>query len=131
MMGVTQDGVHVSPPATIETIGQKLLDSLGKLADGLVNLRVTTAIGAVTASSLTDIANQTQVTFTGEAKEVASTTINMLLGDCTSVWSQGFVDQQPYAQLHKDAVADARAIRTETINMIGKGLEVVWSMRKS
>jgi hypothetical protein len=119
-----------APPATAESIGQKLRDNLGKFADNIVLLRVTTAIGAVTASKLDDIDSQTQVTFTGEAKEIASTTINMVLGDCTTVYSDGFLTNKDYAQLHKDALADARAIRADTIGMIAKALEAVRDVLK-
>jgi len=42
-----------------------------------------------------------------------------------------FCGLAPYVQLRKDAVAYVRAIRTETISMIGKGTEPVWWMRKA
>lgn len=69
-MSQTNGGnVVAAPVATIETIGQELLDSLGKLADELLNLRVTTAIGAVTSSNLTDIRNNITITFTGTQRK--------------------------------------------------------------
>jgi hypothetical protein len=108
-----------------------LLDSLGKLADNLITLRVTTAIGAVTASNITEVDEKTTIGFQVEAKEVASTSINMLLGDCNTVLSQGFADNQSYAQIHNAAVATARAVRTDTIDMIGKGIEAVRAMGKA
>lgn len=107
-----------TPPTTPPTLADNALDRLRKMVDGLLTLRVTTVIGTVAAVKITDIDTPSQITLSGPADEVASSSINMLLGDCSTVMTKGFVENPAYAQLHKDSLDQARAVRKETMEML-------------
>ncbi len=110
--------VPTTPPAGPVDLADTALDRLRKMVDGLLTLRVTTVIGTVAAVKITDIDTPSQITLSGPAEEVASSSINMLLGDCSTVMTKGFVENPAYAQLHKEAQDQARAVRKETMEML-------------
>ena len=112
------EAVPTTPPAAPLNLADNALDRLRKMVDGLLTLRVTTVIGTVAAVKITDIDTPSQITLSGPADEVASSSINMLLGDCSTVMTKGFVENPAYAQLHKEAQDQARAVRKETMEML-------------
>jgi len=118
------------PPATPSSIGDKLMASLEKIVDGLVLLRITTVIGEVSNGNIQESANGLQATFDAKPTDVSCTTINMLLGNCTTVRSQKFADNEVYAKLHQDDVAVGRTVRAETIDLVLKGIEAAGAMTK-
>ncbi len=94
---------------------------LAKIVDTLVTLRVTTIIGAarVDPASAVAIGSATTVTIDANADQiVASTAINMALGDMTQVLHPDFETKPDLAKLHQDAIATARAVRAETVAIL-------------
>ncbi len=103
------------------TLIQKAADRLERLVDDIVLLRVTTIIGAahVDAGSATDRQAETAITLDADKPQlVASTTINMLIGDFTQVIDPAFMEKPEYMKLHADAIVTARAIRAETMSLL-------------
>ena len=100
------------------TMAAKQLESL---IEKVVTLQVTTVIAAarVDASSAFNRGVETVVSFdAGVPQLVATTSINFALGDFTQVLDPAFVDKPEYAKLHQDAQSQARAIRSETVNIL-------------
>jgi hypothetical protein len=114
-----------STPAATHPIGQKLLDALGQIADGILMLRVNTVIGTVNHSTVSTKDAKITVDITSDVQEAASTAVNMADGDCNAIYSKGFIDTPAYIEMHKQAVADARAIRADTLTLIEQGIETV------
>ena len=103
------------------TLIQKATAKLEQLVDDIVLLRVTTVIGAahVDAASAANRGAETAITLDEDKPQlVASTTINMLVGDFTQVIDPVFMDKPEYMKLHADAIATARAIRAETMSLL-------------
>ncbi|MEO8714193.1 MAG: hypothetical protein ABI369_04190 [Acetobacteraceae bacterium] len=97
------------------------MTALEGLVDKLLELRVTTIIGAAHADATKAVNRGTETEITldaGASQIVASTTINMALGDCTQLLDPAFVEKPEYAKLHQDAVALARTIRAETVAIL-------------
>ncbi|HUN43306.1 MAG TPA: hypothetical protein VMU81_23680 [Acetobacteraceae bacterium] len=91
-----------------------------KIVQNLVTLRVTTVIAAarVDPASATNLGAATAVTVDANDQVVASTAINMALGDVTQIFHPDFEAKPDLAKLHQDAIATARAIRSETITIL-------------
>lgn len=109
------------PQPLAPTLVTKAGRMLENLVDKLLELRVTTVIGSAHADTTTAVNRgaETAITLdTGAAQLVASTTINMALGDCTQLLDPAFVEKPEYAKLHQDAVALARTIRAETVAIL-------------
>lgn len=106
-------------------IGQKLLAALEKIADGILMLRVNTVVGTIGPSTVSTQDDKITVNIATQVQEAASTAVNMLDGDCNAVFSKGFLDNPAYVDLHKQSVADARAIRADTMALIERGVETV------
>jgi hypothetical protein len=113
-------------PVMSRPIGQRLVDALGKIADGITTLRVYTVIGAVDGKSAITIADGKVTMNVGEGvQEAASTITNMLDGDCSAVFTKGFIDNPAYIAMHKQSVIDALAIRANTVEMLEKGVAAI------
>jgi hypothetical protein len=112
-------------PVATHPIGQKLLAALEKIADGILMLRVNTVIGTIGPSTVSTQDDKITVNIATQVQEAASTAMNMLDGDCNAVFSKGFLDSPTYVDLHKQSVADARAIRADTMALIERGVETV------
>ena len=99
----------------------KAVTTLAALAEKLVLLRVTTVIGAakVTLTPLDDGGDKVAVDLGPAADQlVASSTMDMLLGDFTQVFSPDFVSKPDYAALHASALSQAHDTRDKTIAML-------------
>jgi metal-sulfur cluster biosynthetic enzyme len=105
-------------------LGATLLAKLQAVLEKIETLRVTTVIGTVTNGQIGEDEKGLKVTFTATPTDTACTTIDMVLGDITSVRSQAFTDAN-YAKLHEDNLAFARAVRGETMEILTKGLAAV------
>ena len=116
-----------SPPAAsgADQLQQKILDRLSQIIDGIVTLRVTTAVGTITAAKIDSIRDATQVTLATEGEEIASTAMNMVLGDCNTVMTKAFIDTPAYVQLHNQAVAEAKAIQQSTMDLLKQAAQAI------
>ncbi len=130
--GQPQQPVQPLPtPTTAPQIGGKLLEKLQALVDKIEILRVTTVIGTITNGQVIPTPDGLlKVSYNAAPNEVACTTINMALGDVNNVRSQAFADNAAYAKLHDDNLALARAVRSETMDIIMKGLAAVEALFK-
>jgi len=106
-------------------LGEKLLAALDKVADGILTVRVNTVIGTISLSTVSTQDENITVNIATQVQEAASTAVNMLDGDCNAVFSKGFLDTPAYVELHKQSVADARAIRADTMALIERAVETV------
>ena len=118
-------GTANAQPVATSPIGQKLLTALEKIADGILMLRVNTVIGTVTQSTVSTKDAAIAIDITSSVQEAASTAINMLDGNYNAVFSKGFFEMPIYVEMHKQAIIDAHAIRTDTIALIERGVETV------
>ncbi len=88
-------------------------------------LHVNAVIGTIGRSTVSTQDEKITINIAAQAREAASTAVHMLDGDCTAVFSKGFLDTPAYVELHKQTVADARAIRVDTMALIEQGVETV------
>ena len=110
------DGQQLQP-----TLIEKAEAMLERVIDKVVTLRVTTVIAAAHTVGDTAVNRDTQTAIQidpGIAQVVASTTIDMALGDYTEVIDPQFIEKAEYAKLHQDALALARTIRSETVAIL-------------
>jgi len=121
------DQGNVSPGSTI---GGTLLNRLATIAEKILILRTTTVIGDVTNGTVTDNDGHLKVNFSVNPQQVACTTINMALGDLTTVYSPQFADNAAYAKLHSDNLAIARGVRSDTMDLLLKAVEAVKALAK-
>ena len=117
------------PPANehLQAILQKAYEALGKIIDDIVVLRVTTVVGTVTATDADDPSKQTRITVAPDGQMVAHSAINMALGDANIVVSKGFMNDGELKALHAQALADSRAIRKESIEMLHSAIQAILS----
>lgn len=108
-------------PQPSQNLMTKAAEELESLIGKVVTLQVTTVIATarVDAGTAFNRGVETAVSFdAGTPQLVASTTINMALGDYTQVLDPSFVNKPEYAKLHQDALSTARAIRSETVSLL-------------
>lgn len=108
-------------PPLPSTVQQHSVEKLAQVLDRFVTLRVTTVIGAahVDPGTAVDPGAATAVAFDGNVQQVvASTTLNMALGDMTQILHPDFEAKPDLAKLHQDAIATARTIRSETVTIL-------------
>lgn len=108
-----------------EGILDRAYEKLGKIIDDIVILRVTTVVGAVTAAGVGDVGEATVITVAPEGQLVAHSAINTALGDMNVVLSKGFLDDATLMELHKQALADSRAIRKDSIEMLRSAIQMI------
>ncbi len=131
-------GVSQLPSATIpggaqnlpdDARGESILDKayakLGAIIDEIVILRVTTVVGTVTAAGAGDVGEPTVITVAPEGQLVAHSAINTALGDMNVVLSKGFLDDAALMALHNQALADSRAIRKDSIDMLRSAIQMI------
>jgi hypothetical protein len=99
--------------------------------ENIVTLRVTTVVGPVKIKNLDDFNAVTEVVLPDDkVLEVASTAINLVLGDITQVRTEKFAQDPAYAKLHDDALVAARSIIADnlaTLKEVLVGLEkILW-----
>ena len=112
------------PPRIAETSWEEFWNGrLEKAVENLVVLRVTTVVGTVNAKGADDFDQVTGLTLAQGDQQVCSTSINMLLGDCSLILSQVFVDNAAYKQLHADAVTQAKEVRQQTITLLKEAFD--------
>ena len=107
------------------TILTKAYDALGKIVDEIVILRVTTVIGTVIAEGAGDPSQQTKITVAPDGQLVAHTAINTALGDANIVMSKGFIDDDALNKLHAQSLADSRAIRKESMDLLHSAIQAI------
>ena len=112
------------------TIGGTLLKRMETIVDKILILGITTVIGDVTDGEVTNEDGHLKVKFSVNPQQVACTTINMALGDLTTVYSPQFADNAAYAKLHSDNLAIARGVRSDTMDLLLKGVEAVKALAK-
>ena len=101
--------------------GQGFMKALGDAINNLAVLRVTVVVGTVTATGADDLHQVTKIELTGQGQEVASTSINMALGDSSVILSPKFVEDANYQKLHAEAVDQALKVRQQTVDLLQKG----------
>jgi hypothetical protein len=109
------------------SILSKAYAQLEKLVDNIVVLRVTTVVGTVTTTNATDPSTPTSITIAPADQLVAHTAVNTALGDANIVMSKGFLDNEALSKLHTQALADARAIREESTDMLRSAIQSLLS----
>ncbi|HJS85699.1 MAG TPA: hypothetical protein VJ779_09575 [Acetobacteraceae bacterium] len=114
-----------APHPSVSQLQQKVLDRLSAIIDGIITMRVTTAVGTVTAAKVENIREATEITLATQGEEIASTAMNMALGDCTIVMTKAFIDTPAYVQLHNQAVTEAKAIRQNTMDLLKQAIQAV------
>jgi len=114
-----------SPSPSVSQLQQKILDRLSTVIDGIVTMRVTTAVGSVTAVKVDNIREATEITLDTKGEEIASTAMNMALGDCNIVMTKAFIDTPAYVQLHNQAMAEAKAIRQNTMDLLKQAIQAI------
>ena len=103
----------------------KAFEQLEKAVEKIVILRVTTVMGTVTTKGAGDPMSDTEVTVDPAGQLVAYTAINTALGDANVVISKGFLEDEALNKLHTQALADARAIRKESIDMLRSAIHSI------
>jgi hypothetical protein len=114
------------PPAgnsPTSSILQKAYAQLEKLVENIVSLRVTTVVGTVTAADVADPSMPTRITIDPAGQLVAHSAINTALGDANIVMSKGFLEDEALNKLHAQALADSRAIRKESVDMLRSAID--------
>lgn len=118
-----------TPPLPDDERGESILDrayaKLGAIIDEIVILRVTTVVGTVTAAGAGDVGEPTVITIAPEGQLVAHSAINTVLGDMNVVLSKGFLDDAALMELHKQALADSRAIRRDSIELLRSAIQMI------
>lgn len=118
-----------TPPLPDDERGESILDrayaKLGAIIDEIVILRVTTVVGTVTATGAGDVGEPTVITIAPEGQLVAHSAINTALGDMNVVLSKGFLDDAALMELHKQALADSRAIRRDAIELLRSAIQMI------
>lgn len=102
--------------STAETIRQRVLAAV----ENLVNLRVTTVVGGVQAIDVDEFHRVTTLRLQPGEQSVASSSIDMVLGDSSTIVSPIFVQDAAFQKLHADARAQAEEVRKNTIDMLVK-----------
>jgi len=119
----------IDPPAApndqTTSLLAKAYQQLAKIIDEIVVLRVTTVVGAVTATNAADPGTATTITVAPEGQLVAHYAVNTALGDANIVISKGFLEDDALARLHAQALTDSRAIRKESIEMLRSAIESI------
>lgn len=108
-----------------ESFIDKAYAKLGEIIDDVVIVSVTTVVGAVTAADVGDVRQRTVVTVAPGDQVVAHSSINTALGDMNVVLSKGFMDDAALMELHKQALADSRAIRQESIATLRSAIQAI------
>lgn len=108
-----------------ESLLQKAYEQLGKIIDAIVVLRVTTVVGTVTAANVTDPMQPTTITVEPGGQLVAHSAINTALGDADLVYSKGFLEDATLTKLHDDALAQSRAIRKDSMDMLRSVIDTI------
>jgi hypothetical protein len=75
-------------------------------------------VGTVTATGADKFDQITGLILAPEGQQVSSTSINMLLGDCSVILSPSFIDNAAYKQLHADTVKQAMDVREQTVKLL-------------
>jgi hypothetical protein len=114
-------------PANSQTasILEKAYTQLAKLVDNIVILRVTTVVGTVTATDATDPSLPTRITVDPAGQLVAHSAINTALGDANVVMSKGFLEDEALNKLHTQSLADSRAIRKESVDLLRSAIQSI------
>lgn len=100
-----------------------------KALNGVFVLHVTTVVGAATVRDADNGGAASTVKLGGGEEKVANTVINTALGDITHIYSPEFLSDSHMMDLHTAAVATAREIRKETIDLLiklGQNLETLF-----
>jgi hypothetical protein len=100
-----------------------------KALNGVFVLHVTTVVGAATVQNADNGGAASTVTLGGGEQKVANSVINTVLGDTTHIYSPEFVSDSHMMDLHTTAVAAAREVRKETIDLLiklGQNLETLF-----
>jgi hypothetical protein len=104
----------------------KIIEAL----NGVFVLHVTTVVGAATVQNADKGGAVSTVTLSGGGEQkVANSVINTVLGDTTHIYSPDFVSDSHMMDLHIAAVAAAREVRKETIDLLiklGQNLEALF-----
>ena len=114
------------------TPGQQKADFKAKIIkalDGVFVLHVTTVVGAATVEDADKGGAVSTVTLVGGEQKVANSVINTVLGDTTHIYSPDFVSDSHMMDLHIAAVAAAREVRKETVDLLiklGQNLEALF-----
>lgn len=108
-----------------EGILEKIYAKLGEIIDDVVIVSVTTVVGTVTAANVGDVRKPTVITVAPEDQVVAHSSINTALGDMNIVLSKGFVDDAALMEQHKQALADSRNIRKESIATLQSAIQAI------
>ena len=120
---IAAGGAAVPIPPRVADQPEGILERIEKAVENLVVLRVTTVVGTVNARGADDFDQVTGLTLAQGDQQVCSTSINMLLGDCSLILSQVFVDNAAYKQLHADAVTQAKEVRQQTITLLKEAFD--------
>ena len=117
--------VPVAPAPIVQPPGQDLtlMQRIERALENLVVLRVTTVVGNVTATGADQFNQITGLKIAPDDQQVASTSINMLLGDSSLILSPSFVDNAAYKALHSEAVTQALSIRKQTVDLLKDAYE--------
>ena len=100
-----------------------LAGRLEQAVANLVILRVTTVVGTITAEQADQLHQVTALTLNPAGQQVASTSVNMLLGDCSTLLAPIFVENAVYKDLHAAGLAKALEIRGQTIGLLKEAYE--------
>ncbi len=102
------------------TSRDSFLDRVQRIAANIVVMKVTTVVGTLeSAVGADELHRVTTIKVAPTDQQVASLSINMALGDTSLLMSQSFVDNDTYRKLHDEAVQQARAVRQETVELLG------------
>lgn len=115
------------PPAgeKAQSTADMIYEKLRSIVEEIVILRVTTVVGEITASDIGDVRKPTIVTVAPQGQVVAQASINTALGNMDVTMSKGFLEDAKLVALHMQSLADARAIRKDTIEMLRSAISMV------
>jgi hypothetical protein len=101
----------------------RLAGRLEQVVANLATLRVTTVVGTVTAERADQLDRVTGLTLSPTGQLVASTSVNMLIGDSSTIIAPTFVENPAYKELHEAAVAKAVEVRGQTLTLLKEAYE--------
>lgn len=101
----------------------RLAGRIEQVVANLATLRVTTVVGTVTAAQADQLHQITDLKLGSEGQQVASTSVNMLIGDSSTILAPIFVENPAYKELHATAVAKALEVRGQTIALLKEAYE--------
>jgi hypothetical protein len=121
----TSNPASAADLAARPAVGQpaNVLERLERALENLVVLRAVTVVGNITANGADEFNQVTGLRLEPDTQQVCSTSVNMLLGDCSLILSPIFVENAAYKQLHDDSVKQALAVRQQTIDLLKQAFD--------